>query len=106
MVFRVPAPPSDGSATSTLIISNVALGDIGYYIATVGNSYMVQRRKTRRWARNPCPARIKTNMLIDPGFEIRHTCPVVERRLVRFQRCRLSEHQQRSSFDGDPWWWS
>ena len=57
-----------GSATSTLIISNVNLGDIGYYIATVGNSYGSAQESTTLGVQ-PLSAQIKTNMLIDPGFE-------------------------------------
>jgi len=57
-----------GSATSTLIVSNVTLGDIGYYIATVANNFGTAQESASLGVQPKSP-QIKTNMLVDPGFE-------------------------------------
>lgn len=57
-----------GAATSSLTISNVSLSDIGTYYVTVTNSLGLAMESATLGVQ-PLSDQIKTNMLINPGFE-------------------------------------
>jgi hypothetical protein len=64
-----------GSAASTLMISNVMLGDIGYYTVTVANS-AGSAQETTTLAVQLQSDQLGTNMLADPGFESGSFAPI------------------------------
>jgi hypothetical protein len=57
-----------GSSSNTLTITNVSLANIGYYSVTVTNALSTFQEAATLGVQ-PASPQIKTNMLVDPGFE-------------------------------------